>query len=231
MLWEAARPGVRRFATLTPMLQHDGPLLVVMDVDSTVIEQEVIELIAAHAGVEPQVRAVTDAAMRGELDFAASLRARVALLEGLSVDVLDEVRAAVRLTEGAVALCAEVHARGGVVALVSGGFDSVVDGIAAAVGADHYRANTLEVVDGRLTGRVLGAIIDREAKAAALREYADAHGIPLECTVAIGDGANDLDMMDIAGLGIAFCAKPLVQQRADVAINTRDLRLVLDHLR
>ena len=230
MLWEASAGGLRRFASLRPMLQSDGPLLLVIDVDSTVIEQEVIELIAAHAGVEPQVRAVTDAAMRGELDFAASLRARVALLAGLPVEVFDAVRAAVRLTEGAIELCEAVHSRGGVVALVSGGFDAVVEGIASAVGADHYRANTLEVADGRLTGRVVGAIVDREAKAAALREYAAQHCIPLERTVAVGDGANDLDMMDTAALGIAFCAKPLVQQRADVSIYTRDLRLVLEHL-
>lgn len=210
------------------MLASDGPVLVVMDVDSTVIEQEVIELIAAHAGVAPQVRAVTEAAMRGELDFAASLRARVALLAGLPESVLDEVRAAVRLTNGARALCDELHARGHIVALVSGGFDTVVDSIAAAVGADHARANTLEVEDGVLTGRVEGAIIDRAAKASALREFAALHGIPLERTVAVGDGANDLDMMETAALGIAFCAKPVVQQQADVALNTRDLRLVLD---
>ena len=204
--------------------------LVVMDVDSTVIEQEVIELIAAHAGVEPQVRAVTEAAMRGELDFAASLRARVALLASLSADVLAEVRSAVRLTQGAKELCDELHARGHVVALVSGGFDVVVETIADAVGADHMRANRLEISDGRLTGRVQGAIVDRAAKAAALREFAALHSIPLERTVAVGDGANDLDMMEIAGVGIAFCAKPVVQQQADVAINIRDLRLVLQHL-
>lgn len=212
------------------MPETDARMLVVMDVDSTVIEQEVIELIAAHAGVEAQVRAVTEAAMRGELDFAASLRARVALLEGLPASVLDEVRAAVRLTAGAAELCAALHARGDVVALVSGGFDAVVASIAEAVGADHARANTLEIKDGRLTGRVQGAIVDRAAKAAALREFAALHSIPLERTVAIGDGANDLDMMEIAGMGIAFCAKPVVQQQADVALNTRDLRLVLDYL-
>lgn len=210
------------------MLAAHGPLLVVMDVDSTVIEQEVIELIAAHAGVEDRVRAVTESAMRGELDFAASLRARVALLAGLPVGVLDEVRAAVRLTTGARELVEALHARGDVVALVSGGFDVVVDSIASAVGADHYRANTLEVVEGRLTGRVHGEIVDRAVKARMLHEYAALHGIPLERTVAVGDGANDLDMMREAALGIAFCAKPIVQEQADATINTRDLRLVLD---
>ncbi len=199
-----------------------------MDVDSTVIEQEVIELIAAHAGVEERVRAVTESAMRGELDFAASLRARVALLEGLPVSVLDEVRAAVRLTNGARALVDALHAGGHVVALVSGGFDVVVDAIARAVDADHHHANTLEVHDGRLTGRVTGEIVDRAVKARMLREYAAAHGIPLSRTVAVGDGANDLDMMREAAIGIAFCAKPIVQEQADVSINERDLRLVLD---
>lgn len=210
------------------MFDRSGPLLVVMDVDSTVIEQEVIELIAAHAGVEERVRQVTEAAMRGELDFAQSLRARVALLAGLPDAVLQDVRDAVRLTEGARDLVEAIHAQGGFVALVSGGFDVVVDDIAGRVGADHYRANTLEVQDGRLTGRVVGEIVDREVKARSLREYAELHGIPLSRTVAVGDGANDLDMMEVAGLGIAFCAKPIVQEQADVALNVRDLRRVLD---
>jgi phosphoserine phosphatase len=209
------------------MPAHTEPILVVMDVDSTVIEQEVIELIAAHAGVRAQVRAVTNAAMQGELDFSASLRARVALLAGLPEDVLATVRDAVRYTTGAVELCKELHARGHVVALVSGGFDSIVEHIARGIEADHFRANTLDVVGGRLTGLVQGDIVDRAAKAAALREFAALHNIPLSRTVAVGDGANDLDMMEAAALGIAFCAKPVVQQQADVSINTRDLRLVL----
>ena len=210
------------------MPQANAPILVVLDVDSTLIEQEVIELIAAHAGVRAQVRAVTAAAMRGELDFAASLRARVALLEGLPETVLAEVRSAVQLTLGATELCAELRARGHVIALVSGGFDLIVQTIADAVGADHFRANSLDIRDGLLTGQVRGAIVDRAAKAEALREFAAAHGIPLSHTVAVGDGANDLDMMEVAALGIAFCAKPVVQQQADVSINTRDLRLVLE---
>ena len=206
------------------------PLLIVMDVDSTVIEQEVIELIAAHAGVEERVRAVTEAAMRGELDFAASLRARVALLRGLPVSVLDEVRAAVCLTQGATELVRSLHADGHLVALVSGGFDVVVGDIARAVDADHYRANMLDISDGRLTGQVQGEIVDRAVKARMLREFAQLHAIPLSRTVAVGDGANDLDMMREAGLGIAFCAKPIVQEAADRAINVRDLRLVLDEI-
>lgn len=210
------------------MHERSGPLLVVMDVDSTVIEQEVIELIAAFAGVEGEVRKVTEAAMRGELDFAASLRARVALLAGLSADVLETVKAEVRLTTGARELCAELKRRGDVVALVSGGFDVVVESIAVELAVDHYRANRLEIVDGKLTGNVAGEIVDREVKANTLRELAALHGIPLTHTVAVGDGANDLGMMQVAALGIAFDAKPLVQQQADVVIAVRDLRLVLD---
>ena len=210
------------------MFDPSMPLLVVMDVDSTVIEQEVIELIAAHAGVEERVRAVTEAAMRGEFDFAASLRARVALLEGLPESVLDDVRAAVRLTEGARELVEILHHEGHVVALVSGGFDVIVAHIAEAVGADHFRANALELVEGRLTGRVIGEIVDREVKARMLAEYAALHGIPRTNTIAVGDGANDLDMMRDAEIGIAFCAKPIVRAAADASIEERDLRRVLD---
>lgn len=210
------------------MLDRTGPLLVVLDVDSTVIEQEVIELVAAFAGVADEVRAITESAMRGELDFAQSLRARVALLEGLPVTVLEQVKAQVRLTAGAAVLCQTLQARGDVVALVSGGFDTVVADIAGMLGISEFRANTLEVHNSQLTGRLQGAIVDRAAKAAALREFADRHNIPMSRTVAVGDGANDLDMMQVAAVGIAFNAKPIVQQAADVAINVRDLRLVLD---
>ena len=205
-------------------------MLIVMDVDSTVIEQEVIELIASHAGVEDEVRRVTESAMRGELDFEASLRARVALLAGLSADVLEQVRADVRLTTGAQELVRTLRETGHVIGLVSGGFDAVVSTIADDLGVDEFRANTLEIVDGRLTGRVLGGVVDRAAKAQYLREFAATYGVPMNRTIAIGDGANDLDMMRDAELGIAFCAKPVVQQQADVALNTRDLRLVLDIL-
>ena len=210
------------------MLDDSGPLLVVMDVDSTVIEQEVIELIAAFAGVEAEVARITEAAMRGELDFTQSLRARVALLKGLPESVLNDVKTQVRLTVGATELCAALLARGDVVALVSGGFDAVVASIATTLGIDDYRANTLEVVDGRLSGRVLGRIVDRSGKADALREFADRHSIPFSRTIAVGDGANDLDMIRLAAVGIAFNAKPLVEAQADFSITTRDLRLVLD---
>jgi phosphoserine phosphatase len=198
-----------------------------MDVDSTLIQDEVIELIARHAGCEAQVRAITERAMRGEMDFAESLHARVALLAGVDVGALDEVRREVRLTPGARTLVRTLKRLGFRVAVVSGGFSAVVDPLAAELGIDHARSNVLEVRDGRLTGRVVGAVIDRAAKAAALVEFAALEGVPLDRTVAIGDGANDLDMLAVAGLGIAFNAKPLVRARADTGINVPFLDPVL----
>ena len=208
-------------------LARMGRRLVVMDVDSTLIRQEVIELLAAHAGREAEVAAVTERAMRGELDFAASLRERVACLEGLSVDVLAEVRAAVELTPGARTLVRTLHRLGFTLALVSGGFLEVVGPLAAELGIAHARANRLQVVHGRFTGRLLGPVVDRAAKARALREFAAAEDLPLHRTVAIGDGANDLDMIDAAGLGIAFNAKPVVRAQADAAVNVPYLDAVL----
>ncbi len=208
-------------------LARRGRRLVVMDVDSTLIQDEVIELLASHAGREAQVAEVTAAAMRGELDFADSLRHRVAALEGLPVGVLDEVRAAVRLTPGARTLVRTLKRLGFTVAVVSGGFIEVVDGIARELGIDHARANRLEVEGGRLTGRVLGEIVDRPGKAAALRSFASEAGLPLSRTVAIGDGANDLDMLAAAGMGIAFNAKPIVREQADTAVNVPYLDAVL----
>lgn len=208
-------------------LARRGAHLVVMDVDSTLIQDEVIELIAAHAGVEREVSAITEQAMRGELDFAAALEARVALLKGVDASVLDDVRAAVRLTPGARTLCRTLSRLGYHLALVSGGFIEVVAPIAEELGIKHVRANQLEVVQGRLTGRVVGPIIDRAAKAAALIEFAHEHGIPLQRTVAVGDGANDLDMLASAGLGVAFNAKPLVRAAADTAVNVPYLDAVL----
>ncbi|MGE9807622.1 MULTISPECIES: phosphoserine phosphatase SerB [unclassified Janibacter] len=201
--------------------------LVVMDVDSTFIRDEVIELIAEHAGTRDEVAAVTEAAMRGELDFAQSLHARVATLAGLSADVLDDVRDAVRVTPGAATLVRTVKELGGSVALVSGGFEEIVAPLAAGLGVDHVRANRLEIVDGRLTGKVLGAVIDRAAKAVALREFALASGLPLETSLAIGDGANDLDMLDLAGLGVAFNAKPALRARADASLTVGRLDAAL----
>ena len=200
--------------------------LVQLDVDSTFIQQEAIELLAAKAGVLEEVSRITAAAMRGELDFAQSLVARVALLQGLSEDSFVQVQQEITLTDGAAELVTLLHQKGHFVSLVSGGFTNILQPMVDAMKIDFYRANTLEVVDGKLTGKLLGAMIDRAAKANALREFATACGVDLSNTVAIGDGANDLDMMDIAGISIAFNAKPIVEAAADYAIKEPSLRSV-----
>ena len=200
--------------------------LVQLDVDSTFIQQEAIELLAAKAGVLDEVSRITAAAMRGELDFAQSLVARVALLQGLSEDSFVQVQQEITLTDGAAELVTLLHQKGHCVSLVSGGFTNILQPMVDAMKIDFYRANTLEVVDGKLTGKLLGAMIDRAAKADALREFATACGVDLSNTVAIGDGANDLDMMDIAGISIAFNAKPIVEAAADYAIKEPSLRSV-----
>jgi phosphoserine phosphatase len=201
--------------------------LVVLDADSTLLEDEVIELLADAAGTRTEVAAITERAMHGELDFAESLRERVATLAGLQTEVFDRARESVRVTRGADRLVRAVQAAGGAVGVVSGGFHEVLDPFAAELGLDHCRANRLEVVDGALTGRVLGDVVDADAKAAALREWATADGIPLVHTVAVGDGANDLVMMREAALSVAFDAKPRVRAAADVVITERDLSPVL----
>ena len=198
-------------------------LLVVLDVDSTLIGEEVVDLLADAAGVGAEVAAITAAAMRGELDFAGSLTRRVGLLEGLSATVLDEVRSRITVTDGVPELIAAVHAAGGAVGAVSGGFRQVLDPLAAELGLDHRHANDLEVVDGRLTGRVLGRIVDAEVK----RERLLAWAAGTRRTIAIGDGANDLRMMAAASLSIAFDAKPAVRAQADVCLPGRSLRPVL----
>jgi phosphoserine phosphatase len=201
--------------------------LVVLDVDSTLIQQEVIELIAAYAGVEAQVREITERAMRGELDFRQSLESRVALLAGLPETVLSDVRAKIELTPGARTLIETLHKLGHNVAVVSGGFTAVIEPILEDLGIAHYRANTLEVIDGKLTGKIVGDVIDRAAKAVALRDFAKLVGVELEQTIAIGDGANDLDMIAIAGMGIAFNAKPAVKAAADSSVSAPYLDSVL----
>lgn len=208
-------------------LARRGRRLVVMDVDSTLIQDEVIELLAAHAGRADEVAEVTRRAMAGELDFAQSLHERVACLEGLPVEVLARTREAVRLTPGARTLVRTLTRLGFTVALVSGGFAEIVEPLAADLGIRHTTANRLEVVDGRLTGRVLGDVVDRAGKAAALRRFAEAERIPLSRTIAVGDGANDVDMLIEAGLGIAFNAKPLVRQQADASVTVPYLDSVL----
>jgi len=201
--------------------------LVVMDVDSTLIQQEVIELLAAKVGVVEEVVAITSAAMAGELDFEASLKARVALLAGASAEILNEVRAEIRLTPGARTLVKTLQKLGHEVAVVSGGFTSVIEPLLQELGISNYRANSLEIVDGKLTGNITGPVIDRAAKATALRDFAKQTGVAIEQTIAIGDGANDLDMIAAAGLGIAFNAKPAVKAAADSSLNAPYLDSVL----
>ena len=201
--------------------------LVVLDADSTLLEDEVIELLADAAGTRAAVAAVTERAMRGEIDFADSLRERVATLSGLPVAAFAEAQRAVRVTAGADELVRSVQAAGGTVGVVSGGFHEVLDPFAERLGLDHCRANRLEVVDGALTGRVLGEVVDAQAKADSLTAWAAADGIDPARTVAVGDGANDLGMMAVAALAVAFDAKPRVRAEADVAVVDRDLSVVL----
>lgn len=201
--------------------------LIVMDVDSTLVQGEVIEQLAAHAGHETAVADITRRAMAGELDFEQSLRERVAVLEGLPVSVFDEVRANLRLTPGARTLVRTLKRLGYVLAIVSGGFRQITDSLAAELGIDYSVANTLETKDGHLTGRLVGEVVDREAKARALRRFAKEAGVLLSQTVAVGDGANDLDMLNTAGLGIAFNAKPVVARAADTAVNVPYLDAIL----
>jgi phosphoserine phosphatase len=206
----------------------DAPrLLVVLDADSTLIRNEVIELLADEAGRGAEVAAATEAAMRGEVDFAASLRSRVAALAGVPVSAFPRVLARVEPTPGVRELVAAVHARGGVVGVVSGGFHEILDDIAPDLGVDVWRANRLEADGGVLTGVVSGDIVDAAGKAATLREWAAQHGVPRARTVAIGDGANDLEMLGAAGLGLAFNAKPAVRERADLVVGRVDLREVI----
>lgn len=201
--------------------------LVVLDADSTLLRNEVIELIADEAGRGAEVAAATEAAMRGEVDFAASLRTRVAALTGVPLAAFERVLARVEPTLGASEFISGVHERGGVVGVVSGGFHEVLDHIAPALGVDRWRANRLAASDGALTGAVDGEIVDAEGKAATLREWARTLELPLSRTIAVGDGANDLRMMAAAGLGVAFNAKPAVRERANVVIDPVDLREIL----
>jgi phosphoserine phosphatase len=201
--------------------------LTVLDVDSTLIEDEVIELLADAAGSRAEVAAVTERAMAGELDFAESLHARVATLAGLPATVFADASSQVRITAGVPELVAGLHAHGSLIGVVSGGFHEVLDPIAEGLGLDFWRANRLEVVDGALTGRVEGPVVDAAGKAAALREWADEAGVAPAHTVAVGDGANDLLMMEAAALSVAFNAKPRVRDHADVVVRHCDLSQVL----
>jgi phosphoserine phosphatase len=208
-------------------LDRRGIHLIVMDVDSTFIQDEVIDMLAARAGVEQEVADITARAMNGELDFEESLRERVKMLAGLSAAAIEGVLNDIVLTPGAATLCRTLNRLGYQVALVSGGFIDVVKPLADRIGVVNVRANKLEIEDGKLTGGLTGPIIDRAAKAQALRDFADLYNIPLSRTIAIGDGANDLDMLDTAALGIAFNAKPFVRDAAHASVNTPYLDTIL----
>ncbi|HLS03891.1 MAG TPA: phosphoserine phosphatase SerB [Actinomycetales bacterium] len=195
-----------------------GPRLVVTDVDSTLIQDEVIELLAQHAGTRAEVARVTEAAMRGELDFSQSLIERVATLRGVPENVYKAVFAALRLSPGVENLCRVLKGQGDFIGVVSGGFIEIVAPLAEKLEIDFARANALEIANGTLTGRVTGEIVDKRVKARTLRQWAQETGVGLERTIAVGDGANDLDMLAAAGLGVAYNAKPVVQQQADTAI-------------
>ena len=197
--------------------------LVIFDVDSTLIEDEVIELLAECAGKRVEVAEVTERAMRGELDFAQSLRERVAKLEGLPASVIEQTYDRIRVTKGAAELIEAIHAKGGKAAAVSGGFSQLLEPLADRLNLDFWRANILEIKDGALTGKVDGEIVDREAKAQALKSWATELGLPLSKTIAVGDGANDLGMMQIAGLSVAFNAKPKVRDEAQLVISSNNL--------
>ncbi len=212
-----------------PTLARPG--LLVMDVDSTLIDEEVIDELGEAAGCGERIAEVTARAMRGELEFCDALRARVALLQGLPVSVFDTVHDKLHFTNGALELIDTLHAHGWKVGVVSGGFHEVVDRLVAEAHIDHRLANRLEVRDGHLTGKVLGDIVCKTVKLHALREWAKREGVDMAQTVAVGDGANDIPMIQAAGLGIAFCAKPKTQLAAHEAINERDLTKVLDFLR
>jgi phosphoserine phosphatase len=223
---EAAQQGLD-IAVQPANLSRHGMRLVVLDVDSTLIQGEIIEMIAAHAGAEREVAEVTEAAMRGELDFEAALRHRVAKLEGLDARVLDEVYESIVLTPGVRTMVRTLRRLGYRFAIVSGGFSQITDRLAEDLGIHYSRANDLEIVDGRLTGRIAGDVVDRAGKAAALRQFAADVGVPLSAVVAIGDGANDLDMLNAAGLGIAYNAKPVLREAADTAVNVPYLDAIM----
>lgn len=204
--------------------------LLVMDVDSTLIMEEGIDLLGEEAGVGEQVAAITERAMRGELDFEAALRERVLLLEGLPETIFSRIADKIHFTPGAKKLVDELHARGYKVGLVSGGFHETVDRLAEELGIDYVKANRLEIKNGLLTGHVLGDIVSKDTKVQMLKAWAQENGLELNQTIAMGDGANDLPMIQKAGIGIAFNAKPIVREQAPYQINVYDLYQVMDIL-
>ena len=202
----------------------------VMDVDSTLIQQEVIELLADYAGVMPEVKTITEQAMSGELDFKQSLERRVGLLEGLSDEIFHWLKPQIELTPGVQELISAVHGLGGKIGAVSGGFSQVLEPLANEIGLDYWMANSLEVLDGKLTGCLVGPVIDAEAKATALRSWATESGIAIEKTIAIGDGANDIPMLKCAGYAVAFRPKPILRQYADLVIEENSLASLIGKL-
>ncbi|MFV0428767.1 MAG: phosphoserine phosphatase SerB [Arachnia sp.] len=206
------------WALISGQLADAPARLLLLDVDSTLTTTEAVDLLAEHAGVAAEVAAVTERAMRGELDFEASLRQRVATLAGLPVSVFDDVAPRMTLSAGARELIAAAHGSGAVIGVTSGGFSQLVGPLAESLDLDFWNANHLETAEGKLTGQVLGTVVDRQQKARDLRRFAAENQVPLELSVAVGDGANDLDMLDAAGLGIAYCAKPMTAAAADVAL-------------
>ena len=202
----------------------------VMDVDSTLIQQEVIELLADYAGVMPEVKTITEQAMSGELDFKQSLERRVGLLEGLSDEIFQWLKPQIELTPGVQELISAVHGLGGKIGAVSGGFSQVLEPLANEIGLDYWMANSLEVLDGKLTGCLVGPVIDAEAKATALRSWATESGIAIEKTIAIGDGANDIPMLKCAGYAVAFRPKPILKQYADLVIEENSLASLIGKL-
>ena len=208
----------------------ENPYLVLLDADSTLFNEEVIDLLAAKAGYAKEVSAVTERAMAGELDFKEALVKRVSYLAGLSILDLKQVQSEVTITKGGAQLISELKLRGHIVAVISGGFSEILAPIMSQLDIEFWSANTLEIKEGTLTGKVIGQIVDREAKAQYLLALAKRHGIPIERTLAIGDGANDIDMVQSAGLGIAFCAKESLKRVAQVTIDQRDLSAVLKYI-
>ncbi|WP_232676935.1 phosphoserine phosphatase SerB [Nocardioides sp. R-C-SC26] len=223
---EAAHQGID-VAVQPANLLRRGMRLIVMDVDSTLIQGEVIEMLAAHAGVEPAVADITERAMRGELDFEQSLRERVRMLAGLDAGALDQVYRDIVISPGARTMVRTLRRLGYRFAIVSGGFSQITERLAEDLGIHFSRANELEIVDGVITGEIVGEVVDRAGKARALREFAERVGVPEAATAAIGHGANDLDMLNAAGLGIAYNARPVVQEAADTAVNVPYLDTIL----
>jgi len=223
---EAARQSID-IAVQPANLLRRSMRLIVMDVDSTLVQGEVIEMLATHAGCGPEVARITEAAMRGELDFEESLRSRVALLEGVDARCLDAVYDALELAPGARTLVRTLLRLGYRFAIVSGGFSQITDRLSEDLGIHFARANELEIVDGRLTGHIVGDVVDRAGKADALRQFAAEAGVPQQAVIAIGDGANDLDMLNAAGLGIAYNAKPVLRDAADTSVNVPYLDAIM----